>query len=287
MRRWQKATTSPNTVFSINASGPGEWLAGTNEGLWRYADRACEPAAEPLKNTALTAVAAGNGIWLVGAADGIAYSTDGGASWTAGAMPQPAQIGQIALSPNFAVDGIAFAATTNQGVLRTTDSGVSWRYRSLGLADAEVTALALSPTFQADITLFAGVMNGLFMSVNLGETWRLSPLERAAAPLSGIAFARNGLVAGSESRGLYHSTNRGAAWSKRSAFVSGPISALAVSQDATKIALATPMVVATSSDFGETWERAEGKAPRDVIALCIDDDGTILCGTQQDGLWVY
>lgn len=286
MRRWQKAA-SPNTVFSISQSGPSEWLAGTNEGLWRYANNACEQVAEPLKNTALTAVAAGNGIWLVGAADGIAYSSDGGASWTAGAMPQTAQISQIVVSPNFAVDGIAFAATTSQGVLRTTDSGVSWRYRSLGLADAEVTAIALSPTFKIDITLFAGVMNGLFMSVNLGETWRLTALERAAAPLAGIAFARNGLLAGSESRGLYHSTNRGAAWSKRGAFVSGPISALAVSPDATKIALATPMVVATSNDYGETWERTEGRAPRDIITLSVDDDGTLLCGTQQDGLWVY
>jgi photosystem II stability/assembly factor-like uncharacterized protein len=243
--------------------------------------------AEPLKNTALTAVAAGNSLWFVGAADGIAYSSDSGASWTAGAMPQPAQISQIVVSPNFAVDGIAFAATTSQGVLRTTDSGVSWRYRSLGLADAEVTAMALSPTFSLDITLLAGVMNGLFISANLGETWRLSSLERVAAPLAGIAFARNGLIAGSETHGLYHSANHGATWSKRGAFVSGPISALAVSPDATKIALATPMVIATSNDYGETWERTDGRAPRDVIALSIDDDGALLCGTQQDGLWVY
>ena len=65
------------------------------------------------------------------------------------------------------------------------------------------------------------------------------------------------------------------------------ISALAVSPDATKIAVATPMVVAVSSDFGETWERTEGRMPRDPMAIWVGDDGMVLCGTQQDGLWVY
>jgi hypothetical protein len=51
--------------------------------------------------------------------------------------------------------------------------------------------------------------------------------------------------------------------------------------------MATPMVVATSSDFGENWERTEGKTPRDIIALGVTDEGSIVCGTQGDGLWIY
>jgi photosystem II stability/assembly factor-like uncharacterized protein len=202
-------------------------------------------------------------------------------------MRQPAQIAQIALSPAFATDGVAFAATTSQGVLRTTDRGVSWQSRNFGLADTEVTVLALSPLFPLDGTLFAGVLSGLFASANRGETWRLTGLEREAMPVAGVGFARNALLAGSETHGLYHSTNRGADWAKRSAFVSGPISAVATSPDGALVALATPMVVATSKDFGETWERTEGRTPRDIIALSVANDGRLLCGTQQTGVWMY
>ncbi|MFN4293127.1 MAG: hypothetical protein ACK4JD_03260 [Thermoflexales bacterium] len=294
MRRWRNLT-SPKTIFAIAQQvGSPAWLLGTNEGLWRYAGgEACEPIAEPLKNISLTAVAACGSAWpeagriLVGANDGIAYSGDGGASWTAGALREPAQIAFIVASPAFDQDGVAFAATTAHGVLRSTDGGRSWVYRNFGLPDHEVTAIALSPMFPVDGTLFVAVVGGLFYSTNRGESWRLSPIEPAALPLAGIAFARNALIVGSESRGLYHSTNRGATWSKRSAFSSGPISALAVSPDGTKIALATPMVVALSSDFGETWERTAGRAPRDPLALWVSDDGAILCGTQQNGLWAY
>ncbi|MCS7056435.1 MAG: hypothetical protein NZM18_09740 [Thermoflexales bacterium] len=294
MRRWRNLT-SPKTIFSISQHGASSaWLLGTNEGLWRYAGgEACEQIAEPLKNTLLTAVAAHNGtpaqngLIIVGANDGIAYSGDGGASWTAGALREPAQIAFIVLSPAFDQDGVAFAATTGHGVLRSTDGGRSWVYRNFGLPDYEVTAIALSPMFPADGMLFVAVTGGLFYSINRGESWRLSPVPSEALPLSGIAFARNALIVGSESRGLYHSANRGTSWSKRSAFSSGPISALAVSPDGTKIAVATPMVVALSSDFGETWERTEGRMPRDPLSLWVDNDGTILCGTQQNGLWIY
>lgn len=288
MRRWQNLP-SPKTVFSLSQVGPSSWLVGTTEGLWHcvHTINFCGPIADPLRNTALTAVAGGAGLLFVGASDGIAYSSDQGASWTAGAMRATAQVSQIVLSPAFEADGMAFAVTTNQGVLRTNDRGQSWITRNFGLADMEATALALSPTFGADGMVFAAVLNGLFHSSNRGEVWRPSPIEREAMPLASLAFARNVVLAGSETRGLYHSTNRGAEWRKRSAFPSGPINALATSRDATMLAIATPQVVATSKDFGETWERTEGRPPRDVIAIGVTDDGTVLCGTQQSGLWMY
>jgi len=292
MRRWQHPD-SPTTILSIfkTAGEASEWLLGTNAGLWRVRASVPEQIAEPLTGTMLTAVAAHSDRLLVGAADGIAYSDDDGASWTAGALPtsttdSTVQVSQIALSPNFEVDGIAYAATTAHGILRSTDRGTSWLYRKFGLSDAEVTAIALSPTFQFDGMAVAAVINGVFGSV-LGEVWKLLPIEADALPIASLAFARNALIAGSETHGLYHSTNRGSTWSKRGAFSSGPINALSVSPDGTKIALATPQVVAWSEDSGENWVRTEGKTPKNIIALGISDDGTLACGTQQDGLWLY
>lgn len=286
MRRWQQIT-SPKTIFSMCQVGPDAWLVGTNEGLWRYGAGEAMQVAPPLQNTALSAVAAAKGIVFVGAADGIAYSTDAGNTWIAGAIQGTVQVSQILLSPDFERDGMGFAATTGHGVLRTTDAGASWVFRNIGLSNREVTALALSPAFHMDLTLFAGVIDGLFKSESVGERWKLCPIEPDAMPLSGVAFARNTVIAGSETKGLYHSSNRGEAWSKRGAFSAGPINMLATSRSATRIVVATPTVVATSVDYGETWERTEGKTPRDIIALGVTDEGAVLCGTQEDGLWVY
>jgi len=267
--------------------GPDAWLLGTNEGLWHFAGGECAQVAPSLKNTALSAVAAAEGIVFVGAADGIAYSTDSGETWTAGAINTTVQISQILLSPGFSRDGLGFAATTGHGVLRTTDGGVSWVFKNIGLSNREVTSMALSSIFNMDVTLMAGVLDGLFISESVGERWKLCPIEAEALPLSGIAFARNVIIAGSETKGLYYSTNRGASWSKRSAFSSGPINMLATSRNAMLIAMATPSVVAITSDFGENWQRTEGKTPRDIITLGVTEEGVILCGTQGDGLWVY
>ncbi len=289
MRRWQQPK-SPTTIFSLYQSAENEWLAGTNEGLWRMRDGECAQMAEPLKATMLTAVAAFGPRLLVGAGDGMAYSDDDGETWTASALPLVAQgqtqISQIVVSPFSARDEIAFAATTNKGILRTTDKGTSWLSRSFGLSDYEVTGIAISPTFNIDGAVFTAVLSGMFVAT-LGERWKLTGIEKEAMPLSGIAFARNALIAASETRGLYHSTNRGEQWTKRGAFSSGTINALVTSPDATKIAVATPQVVAWSDDSGETWMRAEGKIPKNIITLSISNDGTLLCGTQQDGLWVY
>ena len=88
----------------------------------------------------LTAVAHANitmpeqSLILVGASDGIAYSSDGGATWTAGALREPAQVAQIVVSPTFERDGAAFAATTGHGAA-LTDGGQSWVPRNFGLAD--------------------------------------------------------------------------------------------------------------------------------------------------------
>jgi photosystem II stability/assembly factor-like uncharacterized protein len=286
MPRWTNVP-SPHTIYAIAELSPGAYLLGTNEGVWKYQNDACESISEAMRPASLTSVAACAGVILVGAADGIAYSTDDGATWTAAATREPMQISQILLAPNFETNGIAYAATMNHGVLRTEDRGQSWRSINFGLSDAEATALALSPHFNIDQSLHAAVMTGLFRSSNGGRSWRALGIDREALPISSIAVTDGALIVGSETHGLFHSTDGGQSWIKRSAFSSGPINALAVSPDGTRVAVATPMVVATSMDRGMTWERPEGRPPRDTLALAIADDGTILCGTQRDGLWVH
>jgi photosystem II stability/assembly factor-like uncharacterized protein len=286
MRRWQRVN-SPRTVLSI-ASSPKGYLLGTNEGVWRYDPHSgrCEIVAESLRAAVVSAVASGGQRIFVGAADGIAYSDDDGATWNAAMLPGKLQVSQIAVSPVYERDGMVFAATLQAGVLGSLDFGANWSFSNLGLSDAEAVALALSPDFGLDLTMVVAVNTGAFISQNLGRTWRLLPIEAAAMPAAGFGFAREALLVGSESKGVYHSIDRGKSFTKRSAFSSGEISALAASSDGSQVALATPQVVTYSDDFGATWQKTEGRAPRGVLALTIGGEGRMLAGTQSDGLWV-
>jgi photosystem II stability/assembly factor-like uncharacterized protein len=277
--------------------GKEGWLLGTDQGLWCYRDGACAIISEALRTAAITAVAAAptypkHNLILVGSVDGIARSIDGGKTWASATLAQAAQVSQIVLSPDFESDGIAFAATLENGVLRTTDEGQRWHSWNFGLLDLETLALAVSLDFAQDELVYVATGTGVFRSINGGRAWRElafageGPEAEEALPPTGVAMTREALLVSSESKGLYYSNDRGDTWFRRNAFRGGQTNTLTASQDGTKLLLATPSVIGVSEDSGATWQRI-AKPPDDVIAVAIDDDGTVLCGTQDDGLWVY
>ena len=262
------------------------WVLGTDKGLWTYENGTCVQIAETLKEVAITAVAATPSSLLVGARDGIAYSYDQGASWTQSSISKQVQVTQLALTPEFDRTGMAYAVTLEDGLLRSMDRGRSWSTCNFGLLDLEGCCVALSPNFMNDTSMVFGVTSGLFRSINWGSAWRELNLVVDTMPIAAVVWANGLLVAGSEGDGLHYSEDGGLNWSKRSTYSSGPISALAASPDGNQLTVATPQVVATSNDHGQSWERGDGKMPRAPLALAMSDTGTVLCGTQQDGLWV-
>jgi photosystem II stability/assembly factor-like uncharacterized protein len=290
-QRWQRID-SPDTIFSLSRAGQVGWMLGTSEGVWRFVDGKCSILAEALRPAAITATAVSTDfprhpVALVGAADGIARSVNEGLTWAGATMPQIAQVSQLALSPHFHLDGAAFAATMQDGILCTLDQGMSWQAWNFGLLDMEAIALAVSPEFGHDETVIAATVHGVFRSTNSGRAWRELPALREAVPLVGLVFAGNLLLAGSETQGLLYSPDAGNTWMKRATFKAGQINAVAASADGSNIAVATPSVVAWSNDQGANWQRADGSVPRGIICLGIADDGTLLCGTQEEGFWVY
>ena len=76
-------------------------------------------------------------------------------------------------------------------------------------------------------------------------------------PLSGLNFVQGAVIAASESDGVYYSKDVGNTWQKRAAFKSGQVNALGASADGATVAIATPSVVAVSTDAGAT-----GSAPK-------------------------
>jgi photosystem II stability/assembly factor-like uncharacterized protein len=295
-RTWQKVD-GPPVIFSLARLGTEGWLVGTNEGLWCYQHGTCTLISEALRAAAITAVAAPPdyphpNLLLVGSVDGIARSFDGGQTWNSATLTQPSQVSQILLSPSFEFDGIAFAATLEDGVLRTADRGERWHSWNFGLLDLETLSLAVSANYAQDETVFTVTGTGVFRSTNGGRAWRElafageGPAAEEALPPTGVALTGDTLVVSTESKGVFYSRDNGDTWLKRSAFRSGQTNALSTSHDGSKLLLATPSAIAISTDAGKSWERI-ARPPDSVISIAIDDDGTVLCGTQEDGLWIY
>src|SRR5690606_6238915 len=89
---------------------------------------------------------------------------------------------QIALSPGFAEDGIALAATL-AGLFRSTDRGQSWQLAMAGLNEPTLTTVIFAGTSTpesaqsttqpaAQSVAYAGTEGGrLYRSTDMGQTW--------------------------------------------------------------------------------------------------------------------
>ncbi len=143
----------------------------------------------------------------------------------------------LALSPNFANDGLALAGgwktgrlgrTGGYGIVRTTDGGVTWEpvFAAPPWSQLAVMDLAISPGFDADATAYAATETGLLRSGSRGMTWeRLhgglpEPGNDPAADdivrvLLSPSFALDGtLLAIQASGALFLSPDRGNTWSR-------------------------------------------------------------------------
>ena len=111
---------------------------------------------------------------------GLIHSRDGGKSWLPVAdVPTTALITSVVVSPNYAADSTAFAATLNGEVWRTVNGGSNWLrvgassiVLQSGTKFNKFTWLAISPNFTADRMVLAGTNNGVFRSNDGGRTWQ-------------------------------------------------------------------------------------------------------------------
>ncbi len=102
-------------------------------------------------------------------------SQDGGQSWRSPAQTVTGPVIDITISPAFKTDGTVFVVTTSGyglQVLRSTDSGEHWQTLLTSGTYVAQALLSLSPTWQADHTLFLLLQdNVLLRSSDSGLTW--------------------------------------------------------------------------------------------------------------------
>ena len=157
-----------------------------------------------------TAVVAADDLVYAAAPGGIGHSADGGSTWNFVKLPEPAPlVSCLTIAAN-----VVLAGTMQDGALISDDGGASWQARNAGLFDPDVRAIAVSPSFAADRTVFAATSTGLFRSCNAGRLWRPFGDLPDHAPVSAMRILTDGvLIAGLEDAGLWRSTDAGAHWS--------------------------------------------------------------------------
>lgn len=192
---------------------------------------------------------------------GLFKSTNGGASWTAmNAGLTGKAVVALAVSPSYAGDHTLFAATdtdvsilgsTGGGLFKSYSGGASWTELNPGLATFRVGALAISPAFATDQTLFLGTTaDGVLRSTTGGASW--SQVNSGASNPYILSFAispdysnDHTLFMGSRGGGgVFKSTSSGESWTAVNSGIGFPTASLAVS----------PAFAADQTLFGGSWE---------------------------------
>jgi hypothetical protein len=164
---------------------------------------------------------------------GLFLSTDGGNNWVPTTLGGP-PVDAIAISPAFATDRTAFAASTTNGFYKSTDGGMTWTSITVPGGSNQATRVAISSGFATDRTVFIGTANkGVFKSTDGGSTW---------APLSGtqgytgldIQLSPNypadqTLFLGTLQAGVVESTNGGQTLTSLASFPDNFVTAVALS----------------------------------------------------------
>jgi photosystem II stability/assembly factor-like uncharacterized protein len=207
----------------------------------------------------------------------------------------------LAVSPDFASDGICFVARAG-GLFRSHDGGLNWQsaYSTLQIDTAlPTTAVAVSPFYGSDHTVYCGVSGAVMRSTDGGTTWEATLLPQPPTPVSALAFspayARDGLVlAATLEDGIYATDDHGSRWMPWSfGLMDLNVLALAVSPDyaADETAfVGTESGVFRSTNGGRAWRETD--FPMDcgpVLSLAVSPgfahDATVWAGTECQGLF--
>jgi photosystem II stability/assembly factor-like uncharacterized protein len=190
---------------------------------------------------------------------------------------------------------MVFAGTMSDGIFQSRTRGDSWEARNFGLLDLNVLALAISPGFGQDETLYAATSSGLFRSPNGARAWREIASPSTDAPVQCLALTAQAagpgsLFAGTDGAGIFRSDDRGATWQRSGATLADAcVNGLALSpsfaRDRTVLAI-TDAELHVSRDAGEHWERCAVVPGALCLAIAptFPNEGPVLVGRSRQGV---
>ena len=195
---------------------------------------------------------------LAGTKAGLFRSADAGQNWRR-VFAGPADPAIVAL----ATSGADIFATSAGGRLyRSADGGGTWPeltgWAGLGVG----VAIAISPNYTDDATLFVATADGPLRSQDRGESWELSNFGLLDVDTLCLAISPNfasdeTLWAGTAFGGFFRSRNAGRSWREAGAGLpDAAVQCLAQCVDGTLYAGSESDGVFCSLDGGNSWQRA-------------------------------
>lgn len=182
--------------------------------------------------------------------NGIYRSADNGITWitTTNGITLPMYV-RSGLAVNPVTPTILFAGDyygnlSGGGVYRSTNGGSSW---SVSLPDANIETLLIHPL--TPTLVFAGDReNGLYRSVNNGDTWQATSLP--AARVQALAASKKGSIFAGADQVLYVSSNSGVSWT--------PTSTLSSTVESLAVQPLTPTMVYAGTHSHGLWRSING-----------------------------
>ncbi|MCC7357939.1 MAG: hypothetical protein IT317_00580 [Anaerolineales bacterium] len=223
---------------------------------------------------------------VAGTLTGLHYSTDGGETWRASAMPMTeTTITTLVCSPHYPQDSLILAGTLEDGVYYSPDRGAQFVAKSFGLLDASVLSIAFSPDFAQDATVFLGAETTAYYSYNGGLAWKDLHFPSELAPVLSLAVsagfaADRTLYAGTEQHGLHVSADAGQTWQPLP-LPAATVNALAAAPG--ELLAATEAGLLRSTDGGHTW--AAWLDRPNVVGLAAAPDVSV-AGAVEQGVWL-
>ncbi|HEU5102541.1 MAG TPA: hypothetical protein VFU22_26135 [Roseiflexaceae bacterium] len=201
-----------------------------------------------------------------------------------------------------ALDQQIWFAACDTGLYRSLDQGATWQDCYAALATEEpllTTALALSPDFARDRSVFTGGLGGVLRSLDGGDSWFVGLLPTPPPLVSALAispdFSHDGmLLAATMEDGIFRSADRAASWqSCNFGLLDLHVLALAISPDFANdqtIFAGTESGIFRSTNGGRAWrELAFPEECAPVLSLALSpaygEDGVAFAGTEASGLF--
>jgi len=236
---------------------------------------------------------------LAATAAGLYCSRDGGHSWSRRGvgLTDPNLVCLHFTTPlaTGSGPGVAFVASQSGRLFQSRDGGESWQEVAGWQGLGTITALASSPTYGQDQTIFAATAEGVFRSQDEGATWESSTFGLLDLEILCLAVAptyadNETLWAGSAAGGLYRSRNGARSW--RDSGDGLPDTAMLCLALAPAFTAQQTLYVGTeehgiyhSTDSGASWqELSPDLAGQSINALAVAADGQTLIAGASDGI---
>lgn len=231
---------------------------------------------------------------------GVFKSTDAGATWSAATTG----IHNVVVDMMFeGADGIVYLASEGNGIYKSTDQGASWAEvgaasgvtGSLPIAGDIVYSLVEDPT--ANSTLYAATNDGLYKSIDGGDSWTESdtgiatPRQILSLVIDPEAPATLYAATNLTAPGVYKSVDGGATWAPSGTGLSispnGGLQALAVDPHDSNVVYAGAYATGLfkSIDGGATWQSDDGAmGVTDIWSVAVDpSDSKVVYVFASDG----